>query len=68
MSRTTLILNDKLVSEAMELTGASTKTAAVELALKELVRKYNREAFIKEFGTFNFSLTPEELKTLRYAD
>ena len=68
MGRTTLILNDELLLEAMELTGVGTKTEVVKLALKELVRARSREAFRNELGTFDLSLTLEELKKLRNAD
>ena len=37
--RTTLILNDALLAEAMEATQAPTKTAAIEIALKTVVRQ-----------------------------
>ena len=67
MGRTTLVLNDELLREAMELTGAVSKTEVVALALKELVRARSREALRSELGTFDLSLTLEELKKLRNA-
>jgi len=38
MARTTFELDEKLISEAMELSGTPTKTATVDLALRELIR------------------------------
>ena len=67
MGRTTLILDDELIQEAMELTGAGTKTDVVKLALKELVRTRSRVALRNELGTFDLSLTLEGLKKLRDA-
>jgi Arc/MetJ family transcription regulator len=36
--RTTIVLDDRLVDEAMALTGAHTKRELIHLALEELVR------------------------------
>jgi Arc/MetJ family transcription regulator len=67
MHRTTLIIDDELLREAMQLTGAGTKTEVVELALKELVRARSRTALREELGTFHLSITLEELQRLRNA-
>lgn len=39
MGRTNIVLDDDLVEEAMRLTGARTKRAVVDLALRRLVEK-----------------------------
>ena len=41
--KTTLVLNDELLREAMEVTELKEKTAVVHLGLRELVRKASRE-------------------------
>ena len=51
--RTTLELDGDLVSKAMKLSGTKTKTEAIELSLRELVRKYQRELLIQSLGTFD---------------
>jgi Arc/MetJ family transcription regulator len=37
--RTTLAINEKLLAEAKELSGAKTKKEAVEIALDEFIRR-----------------------------
>ncbi|MBF2097370.1 MAG: type II toxin-antitoxin system VapB family antitoxin [Gloeomargaritaceae cyanobacterium C42_A2020_066] len=41
--RTNIVIDDKLIAEAMEVTGASTKKEAVELGLKALIRLKRQE-------------------------
>lgn len=41
--RTNIVIDDKLMEEAIKLTGAKTKKEAVELGLKMLVRIKNQE-------------------------
>lgn len=41
--RTTLNLNEKLISQAMELSEIPNKTRVIELALSDFVRKLKRE-------------------------
>lgn len=41
--RTNIVLDDDLVDEAMELSGASTKKEVVQLALEELVKRMRRK-------------------------
>lgn len=66
--RTTLILDEKLVDEAMEATGARTKPEVVELALRELIRTRYREALRQDLGTFMSLMSDEELTKMRNAD
>jgi len=68
MKKTTLLIDEKLLREAMETIGARTKKEVVEAGLRSLVRHYNREALRKELGTFEIDLTLEELERLRNAD
>jgi Arc/MetJ family transcription regulator len=39
MSRTNIVIDDKLVHEAIRMTGAKTKREAVDVALRRLVEK-----------------------------
>ena len=40
--RTNIVLDDELVQEAFSLTGVRTKRELVQMALKELVRRYRK--------------------------
>jgi Arc/MetJ family transcription regulator len=51
MARTTLILDDELLREAMEVSGATTKTATVHAGLQELVAKASRRRLAQLRGT-----------------
>ena len=46
--RTNIVIDDKLMKEAIRLTGAKTKREAVELGLQTLVR-LNRQAEARQF-------------------
>ena len=46
--RTNIVIDDKLIAEAMAATGAATKREAVELGLKALVR-LRRQAGIRAY-------------------
>jgi len=39
VARTNIVIDDELIAEAMELTGARTKREAVDIALRRLVQK-----------------------------
>ena len=43
--RTNIVIDDRLMTEAMEASGASTKREAVELGLRALVRLRRQTAF-----------------------
>ncbi len=65
MTRTTVVIDEKLIEDALTLTKLKTKREVIEEALKELVRKKNQELLRKELGTFDIALTLEELKRMR---
>lgn len=67
MSRTTLEIDNELLEAAMRLSGAKTKTEAIELALRELIRRKERELLRKELGSFELDLDLEQLRFLRRA-
>ena len=49
--RTTLNIDDDLVARAMSATHAPTKTAAIEMGLRELLAKAAREQLAALFGS-----------------
>ena len=67
MTRTTLKLDTDLIDLAMKLSGAKTKTHAINLALDEFVRRRERELFRRELGSFDLSMNLDELRRLRHA-
>jgi Arc/MetJ family transcription regulator len=63
--RTNIVIDDKLMQDAMRATGAKTKREAVELGLKTLVR-LNLQAEIKKFrGKLHWEGNLREMRTLR---
>jgi Arc/MetJ family transcription regulator len=48
--RTNIVLDDELIAAAMRVSGAKTKRAAVDLALRELVAKYEQRALNELVG------------------
>lgn len=63
--KTTVVIDEKLLKEAMEVAKVKTKKAAIEKGLQELIRSRNRDKLRQELGTFDISLTLEELERLR---
>jgi len=68
MRKTTVIIDEKLLEEAIAAIGARTKREAIEAGLRSLIQQYNREALLEELGTFDIDLTLEELERLRNAE
>lgn len=56
----TMHIDDALLEKAVELSGAASKTAAVDVALKEFVRRGELVAVLKR----GLGKTAEELKTM----
>jgi len=65
MGKTTVVIDDKLLKDAIDAIGARSKKEAIEAGLRALVREYNREALRRELGTFEIELTLDELEQLR---
>ncbi len=65
MAKTTVIIEDELLDEAMKVSGAKTKKEVINTGLKELVRRKNLEALRQELGTFDLALSLEDLEKLR---
>lgn len=62
--RTTLSLDDKLITELMAVTGARTKTAAIHLAITEFLRKKKVEGLLALEGKVHLDLDWRELEEL----
>ena len=58
--KTTLNIPRELLEEAVRLAGVRTKTEAVMLALKELIRRQKIERLIEQAGSVEFSDDWEE--------
>lgn len=65
MHKTTVVIDEKLLKQAMDAVGAKTKKQAIEAGLKQLVRTRNIDKLRQELGTFDLDLTLEELERLR---
>jgi len=65
VTRTTLQIDDTLLDEAMRLSGARTKTDAINRALAEFVRRQERELLRQELGSFDIDLDLDELRRRR---
>lgn len=65
MSKTTVVIDDELMEQALKATGAKTKKQAIEEGLRELIRRRRLQSFKRDLGTFEMSLTLKELKKLR---
>jgi len=63
--KTTVVIDEELLREAMEATGAKTKREAIESGLRELVRRKSLKAFREELGSFDLELSLEELERRR---
>lgn len=68
MGKTTVIIDDKLLKAAIEVTNAKSKREVIEKGLIELVHKKNIEALRRELGTFDLDLTLEKLNEIRKAE
>jgi len=68
MRKTTVLIDEELLKDAIEAIGARFKKEAIEAGLRTLVRQRNREALRKELGTFEIELTLNELERLRDAE
>ena len=60
--RTNIVIDDKLMSEALKATGASTKKEVVELGLKLLVRQNKQQAIRKLRGKLRWEGDLNEMR------
>jgi Arc/MetJ family transcription regulator len=56
----TMHIDEDVLARVMKVTGAKTKTLAVEIALKEMARRHK----MKELFTAGLGLTPDELRNV----
>jgi len=68
MKKTTVMIDERLLKDAMEAIGSKTKKEAIRAGLEALVRNHHRESLQKELGTFDIDLNLEELERLRNAE
>jgi Arc/MetJ family transcription regulator len=66
--RTTIVLNEDLLNEVKNLSGAKSKRAAVERALEEFVRRRKARKLIELEGKIELSHTLDELLDRRKKD
>jgi Arc/MetJ family transcription regulator len=63
--KTTLDIPEKLLTEAMKATGATTKRDAVMRALEEFNRRGRLRKLTERLGRSDTFMSPEELRELR---
>ena len=63
--RLTLEIDDRLMREALEVSGVGTKTGVIEEALREFIRSRRIEQLRRMIGTYEIDLTPEDLRRMR---
>jgi Arc/MetJ family transcription regulator len=68
MKKTTVLIDEQLLTDAMEAIGARTKKEAIRAGLEALVKHHQRQSLQKELGTFDIDLNLEELERLRNAE
>lgn len=54
MRRTTVVIDEKLLDRAKALTGIHSTREVVDLALRELVRRYDQRKLLRVMGTVDF--------------
>jgi len=66
--KTTVCIDQDLLSRAVKSSGARSKKEAIEKGLRLLVSERTRQAFRRDLGTFDLELTLPELERLRGED
>ncbi len=65
MPRMMVEIDDRLLEEARRLSGARTKKAAIEAALRELVRRRRSSELAGLVGKVDIALTRRDLRAMR---
>ncbi len=65
MPRMMVEIDDGLLKEAQRLSGARTKKAAIEAALRELVRRRRSKELARLAGKVDIALTRRDLRKMR---
>ena len=68
MQKTTVMIDEKLLKDAMAAIGARTKREAIAAGLEALVRIHQRESLARELGTYDIDLTLNDLEKMRHDD
>lgn len=63
--RTTIDIDEKLISDAMKLSKIETKRELVNLSLQEFIKSKMRERFASRIGRYRINLTLKELEKIR---
>ncbi|MFH1703847.1 MAG: type II toxin-antitoxin system VapB family antitoxin [Nitrospirota bacterium] len=66
--RTTLAIDERLLNEAKELSGAKTKKEAVQIALEEFIKKKKARKLLELEGKMELSFTLKEFLKNRRKD
>ncbi|MGA1863772.1 MAG: type II toxin-antitoxin system VapB family antitoxin [bacterium] len=66
--RTTLAINEELLNEAKELSGARTKKEAIEVALAEFIRRRKAKKLLELEGKIELSFSLDEFLKNRKKD
>ena len=65
MVRLSVSVDPELLQEAVRVTGAGSKREAIEVALRELVRRRRLEGMAERAGRVELTVTREELRRRR---
>ncbi len=65
MAKTLVDIEEKLLDEARRLAKVRTKREAVEVALREYVRRRRAESLISAAGKSSIRWTPADIRTMR---
>lgn len=64
--RTNVVLDDKLVAEAMRLTGLQTKRGVIDHALKELIRRQQQRRLLELRGRVKWEGNLSKMRQARF--
>lgn len=65
MGRMTITIDEELVTEVKKVSGATTKAAAIRLALRDFLRRQRLADVLDHQGQIELDLNQETLKKLR---
>jgi Arc/MetJ family transcription regulator len=66
--RTNIDIDDKLLAQAKKVAGTKTKKATVEYALRELIRRRQRQSILELRGNFDWQGDLDEMRRDRKFD
>ena len=66
MKRTNIVLDEKLVSKGMRLTGIETQKGLIDYALRELVRRKEQKKILRFKGKVPWEGDLDQLRTNRF--